>query len=817
MSKDSSIRSMIVAIMLGSGIPIFVVFCVFVFNQYLDKRHEAEQKVIAGVRAIAAEHVAEVEGMRSLMVALSQYPEIRLKDPAGCMKLLNLILTKSPSGLNVGVADIDGRVIATGVIQPLPIQYSVADRRYFKEALRTRKFVAGEFAVSRAVHKPTIHFALPVLNEKQQPILVLYAAQDLDGFAKSFDAQNFPYGSIVNLTDHRGTVLMRYSHLGLENQDGKPDHPDLRRHMTGTDDEGIFTGVGLDGARRHLAFKRLRLSPDAPPYLYIRVSIPEKIATATARRSLWISVAVFTLAAVLTTLLTRLFASRFIIRPLERIVHAAKLVEGGDLSARSGLLYTKDELGQLARSFDEMTLALDERIREISYAENEKHRLAYYDGLTGLPNRRLLQNRLDLALARSKRHDIGFALIYLDLDNFKHVNDSLGHAAGDQLLKVMAVRYLNILRDDDVVCRLGGDEFAIILHDVQRESTVMFVVEKLLMATGEPVQLEGQELLVTASIGVALYPKDAEDPMTLGKNADLALYHAKDAGRNTFRMFSEQLDRAFHERLSLIHALQHALEFDELSLVYQPKVCLQCGEVIGVEALLRWHSAVLGEVEPARFIPIAEETRQIVPIGEWVLKTACRQQVAWREMGTDLAMAVNISAAQFKSPALIETIKGILEETGIDPERLELELTESCLVERPDEATRILTKIRDLRCKIAIDDFGTGYSSLSYLKNFPVTVLKIDRSFVKDITRNPNNQAIAQSVVNLARNLSMLTVAEGVEEVAQREILKEMGCRYFQGFLHSRPMAPEEVLVVVTDSGLHDREEHEEGHAATGG
>ncbi|WP_244161357.1 EAL domain-containing protein [Trichlorobacter thiogenes] len=442
-----------------------------------------------------------------------------------------------------------------------------------------------------------------------------------------------------------------------------------------------------------------------------------------------------------------------------------------------------------------------EDINERKNAEATIERLAYYDPLTDLPNRRMLQDRLDLALRRSRRQAIGAALLYLDLDSFKHINDSMGHPAGDKLLREMASRFTKTLRDDDVVCRLGGDEFAVILHDIRHDQDVVPIAQKLVDVAAEPMQLEGREVVVTSSVGIAMYPKDGADAKVLGKHADIALYHAKAEGKNTFRFFSEELNNSFRDRIAMEHGLRHILDRGELELHYQPKVSVATGQVIGVEALLRWNSPEFGMVSPMRFIPLAEETRQIIPIGEWVLRTACQQQLLWQQQGIQLSMAVNLSAVQFKSPALIERIAALIDETGIQPENLELELTESALVDKPDDAVRVLEQLRSLGCGISIDDFGTGYSSLSYLKNFPVTILKIDRSFVRDLAHNSGDRAIAQSVVSLATNLDMKTVAEGVEEQEQLEILQQIGCTYIQGFIHSRPVPADQILAVVKRLG----------------
>lgn len=452
----------------------------------------------------------------------------------------------------------------------------------------------------------------------------------------------------------------------------------------------------------------------------------------------------------------------------------------------------RNEAGQITHF-----IANVEDINERKNAEATIERLAYFDPLTDLPNRRMLQDRLEQAIKRSRRQDTGMALLYIDLDRFKHVNDSLGHPAGDRLLKELARRFVAVLRDDDVVCRLGGDEFAVILHDVQHEEDVVPVASKLLRIVEEPVVLEEGELFVSASIGVSLYAKDGEDAKTLEKHADMALYHAKEEGKNTFRFFREELNRVVQERITFDQGLRHALARQELRLHYQPKIALATGRVVGVEALLRWESSEFGMVTPDRFIPLAEENRFIVPIGEWVLRTACQQQVSWQQQGLDLSVAVNLSAVQFKTPDLIERIAAVIAETGIRPDRLELELTESALVDQPDEVVLLLERLRGLGCGVSIDDFGTGYSSLSYLKAFPVSVLKIDRSFVQDLADDSGDRAIAQSVVDMADNLGMQTVAEGVETIEQHEILRQIGCNFVQGFMYARPLPAEQIPDVV--------------------
>ena len=440
-----------------------------------------------------------------------------------------------------------------------------------------------------------------------------------------------------------------------------------------------------------------------------------------------------------------------------------------------------------------------EDINDRKNAEATIEKLAYYDPLTGLPNRRLLQSRLLSSMKRCRRSGNNLALLYLDLDRFKNINDSLGHHAGDQLLQQIAERFSAVLREDDMVCRLGGDEFAIILHDIQRNDFAAQVAEKLIVAASSPIFITDAEVVVTVSIGIALFPMDTDDGEILAKYADIALYHAKGEGKNTYRFYANDLNLESHDRLRMEGALRHALDRDELTLHYQAKVCLNLGSVIGVEALLRWNTPEYGLVSPLRFIPLAEESRLIIPIGEWVLRTSCLQQVAWQQQGLDLTVAVNLSAIQFNTPSFIKRIAMIIAETGIQPDRLEIELTESALVSDPESASTILGQLRNLGVSIAIDDFGTGYSSLSYLKTFPVNVLKIDRSFIRDLETNSGDRAIARSIVDLADNLGMKTVAEGVETEEQSRILAEIGCSCLQGFLFARPVVAADLPYVVSN------------------
>ncbi len=434
-------------------------------------------------------------------------------------------------------------------------------------------------------------------------------------------------------------------------------------------------------------------------------------------------------------------------------------------------------------------LAIAADISARKAAERQVEFLAYRDVLTGLPNRLLLQDRFDQAVAHADRDQRKVALLFLDLDNFKTINDSLGHAVGDALLQDIARRLAECVRETDTISRQGGDEFLIVLSDLGAAEAITPVLLKIRERLQEPFLIDGHELATSASIGVALYPDDGRDFETLHQKADTAMYRAKDAGRNHYRFFDEQMNIEAVEHLRLKNGLRRALAQDEFELHYQPQIELASGRVVGVEALLRWRHPEDGLIPPARFIPVAEDSGLIVPIGEWVLDEACRQATAWRAAGLPpLVMAVNLSAVQFRRGELQQTVLRVLQSTGFDPRLLDLELTESIMIH---DAEAVLATVRQLKqqgIRLSIDDFGTGYSSLSYLKRFDVDKLKIDQSFVRDLARNPDDAAIVRAIIQMAASLGLQTLAEGVEDAEALKLLREFGCHEAQGFYFARPM-----------------------------
>jgi diguanylate cyclase (GGDEF)-like protein/PAS domain S-box-containing protein len=441
-----------------------------------------------------------------------------------------------------------------------------------------------------------------------------------------------------------------------------------------------------------------------------------------------------------------------------------------------------------------IVLAAIRDVTERKHYEAQLEYLTTHDGLTNLPNRNLLIDRLSQAILYAKRNQRKAAVLFIDLDNFKVINDSLGHDLGDRLLKIIGERLTICVRANDTVARQGGDEFVIVLTDLAESEDAGNMAEKIQVTLNQPLQIDQHTFGISCSIGISIYPKDGKDAQALLKNADAAMFRVKEQGRAAFQFFTAELNNSIVERMTMENGLRRALDNNELSVHYQPQVDLASGKMIGLEALLRWQSPELGMVSPARFIPLAEETGLIIPIGEWVLKTAVEQNKIWQAAGfPPLTMAVNLSPRQFWYPGLIETVSKVLSESGLEPRYLELEITEGLVMRDVESALTMLDELKKLGVLLAMDDFGTGYSSLSHLKRFPFDKLKMDISFVREVTSDPGSAAIAKTIIALAHNLNLRVIAEGIETKAQLSYLRDHGCDEMQGFYFSRPIPAAEI------------------------
>lgn len=465
------------------------------------------------------------------------------------------------------------------------------------------------------------------------------------------------------------------------------------------------------------------------------------------------------------------------------------------------LLWMEVHISAVSNAAGEIThfLGMQEDITLRKEQEEKILHQAHFDYLTGLPNRLLAMDRLAQAVKLAHQDQRKTVLIFVDLDDFKKVNDTLGHEVGDELLTLAAVRFRECVRDTDTVARLGGDEFLIILNDIEQQRDAEIVANHILRAFATPFTIQDMELVVTASLGMSVYPDDCADPQTLLRNADAALYRAKDEGRNTYYFFSPSMNQRALRRLELERRLRNALDNGELYLVYQPVIDMQSGHPVSAEALLRWHGADLLSTSAAELIPVAEETGLIFPIGAWVLETACRQLRHWLDQGLGpFSVSVNLSPRQFSKPDLVGEVAAILKRTGLQPENLGIEVTEGVLVKDRERAKRELERLRDLGVTLSLDDFGTGYASLSYLKSFPFGVLKIDRSFVSNLHHSPEDQALVEATLAMAHSLGLSVVSEGIETEAQADFLRTRGSELGQGFFFAQPLSPEDLVAFVT-------------------
>ncbi|MEA5509244.1 EAL domain-containing protein [Crocosphaera sp. UHCC 0190] len=431
-------------------------------------------------------------------------------------------------------------------------------------------------------------------------------------------------------------------------------------------------------------------------------------------------------------------------------------------------------------------------------AEKQLKYRAFYDTLTDLPNRTYFDDKLDIALVKARQEDHLMAVLFLDLDCFKNINDTLGHGIGDQLLKHFAKRLNSCVRNHDLVARWGGDEFTLLLPQINSPEDTVNLSQRILDELKQPFEISGHQLYVKTSIGIAIYPQDGTDAETLLKNADAALYRAKERGRNHYRFYSSTMTSKASLLLKLENLLYQALEAEEFCLNYQPQLKLKNNKISGMEALLRWYHPELGHVSPVKLIPLAEKTDLIIPISLWVLKTACQQNKNWQKSGLPaVPIAVNLSARQFQQPNLVEMVSQVLEETGLDPHFLDLEITETAIMQNLDFSQETLQKLRALGVQISLDDFGTGYSSLGYLQKFPVTTLKIDQSFIQTLQNKPQNTAIVSAIIALGKSFDLRVVAEGVETLQELEFLQRLNCEEIQGFWFSRPLKPEDATAFL--------------------
>lgn len=727
------------------------------------------------------------------------------------LRLLSSYQQTYPEYYEIRILLPDGYEDTRSVLGDIPnITEEESESEYFNELQRSETAI-----LTRLINNPDnqqiallIGKPLMFMNRSLDPIAT---PQSLRGYLVITASLDFLEQQIASVQ------IGEHGYLLVTDQTGKvlfhPDPPPIGRNLTTVQ----FEQLQMLAERNTPSLVRLddndvyALGRQLDSNIYLFAIQPEDELLASSRRLGGVVATIILGATLLTLLMIYTALNTLVLKPIQKLGRAADQIGQGNLQTRVNV-ESRDEIGTLAKSMRVMGKNLQNSQEQTQY-------LAYHDTLTGLPNRLMFNEMHQLVLAKAKRHQHKSALMYLDLDDFKRINDTLGHQAGDELLKEISRRLLTVLRGEDclalttsestdMVARLGGDEFTILLTRVEQSHEPATVATRLLKVLADPVKLGSHEVKIGSSIGITLYPDDGTDTQTLHKNADIAMYHAKREGKNNYQFYSASMNRLSMERMAMETRLRYALERDQLSLHYQPQVDLVSGEVIGMEALLRWEDPEQGFISPAIFVPVAEECSLIVPIGEWVLRTACRQNYLWQQAGLKpVTVSVNVAGVQFRHQNLQTLVADALEKSGLAPNRLELELTETSLLEAQDRAGETLAKLKALGVAIALDDFGTGYSSLSHLKRLPISHLKIDYAFIRDIHTNPDDAAIVAAIIAMSHKLGLRVTAEGVEQILQLEFLRKQNCDAIQGFLFSKPLPADEMESVLRN-GLQPREEY---------
>ncbi len=649
----------------------------------------------------------------------------------------------------VSIADRNGEIVAS--TRALGVT-NVADRGYFTDQRENDLLSVGVSLQDPDTGEWTMRFGRRLETATGEFAGVALLTVDADFFVSGYEVEKLGNAGVLGILGTDG--LFRARRTGDVVAYG--EEVDYATAMRGADE--AETGVALvenpwDGVTRYTSARQLY---DLPLTVVVGLSRAEQLARtdADARTYVWRAAA-----------------------------------------ASLGLILVVAALGRLSL---QLALSRKRAVQEqVEHAKQVEY-LAYHDGLTGLPNRSLFSKLLQQGILQARRHDRQLAVLFLDLDRFKHINDTLGHEAGDQLLQEVATRLRACVRESDTAARLGGDEFVVMLPELAEATYAGAVAQKMISMLARPFVLLGQEFRVTGSVGIATHPQDGADEQTLTKNADIAMYKAKEMGKNNYQFYSEEMNSESLERLTLESSLRRALEHHEFVLFYQAKRDLASGLVTGMEALLRWQHPDLGMVPPMKFLPVAEQSGLIASIGKWVLRTACAQNVAWQRAGMPaLSMAVNLSALQFFDAHLVDDVTSILAATGMDPKLLELEITEGMLMQDVARTLRILTALKKIGVRIAVDDFGIGYTTLTSLQQFPLDTIKIDRTFIRDVANVAEDKALTEAIIAMGKSLSVTVVAQGVETKAQVDFLREHACDELQGFYFNRPVAASEFADVL--------------------
>ena len=743
------------------SLPAFTVFVLAIiwgsaFYRVQSERVVAEQSVAVSTQLRAETYQAQlVRALREIDQTLNI-----VKYAIEVRGIQNLLPKMRSMGLlppelvfTVSIADSKGNIVASTSASSLP---NVADQNYFQSQLQT-----DTFSISRPQAGPDSGASKLLFSRRltdaagRQFSGIVMLSVDAAYFVSSYDSSVLGEHGLLCLIASDGVILVRRSGDTVSAGD-MLDYAAFALEAAEQEQAGGAVNLAVDALDRVLRYRHVNAVYGFPLLVVVGLSLDEQLAP---------------MRSYVNTVLWRSAAASVLL-----IMFVAVLV------------YMSRQLAQNRKKMAEAQLA---------QAEFNEH-MAYHDALTALPNRSLFSKLLVQGIQLAHRNRRQLAVLFLDLDRFKHINNTLGHEAGDQLLQEVAIRLKACLRDSDTVARLGGDEFVVLLPQLDEDQYVATVARKILTAVAMPFTLCGQPFRITTSIGIGIYPQDGLDEQALTKNADTAMYHAKEQGKNNFKFYFEKLNTSSLERLSLESGLRHALERNEFQLLYQAKRDASTGLITGMEALLRWQNPDLGMVAPLQFLPLAEETGLILPIGRWVLRTACIQNMAWQRQGLPrVTMAVNLTPRQFEDETLLQELTEILADTGMPAQQLELEISEVTLMRDIAEQKQVLTGLRALGVRIAVDDFGSGYASLEKLRGSPLDTIKIDRSFILNITSFTEDKAMTRAILALGRALSLSVVAQGVETKEQADFLRQQGSGELQGFYINRPLPADQMVELL--------------------
>jgi diguanylate cyclase (GGDEF)-like protein len=777
-----SLRARILSLVLGAALlPVLALIGLLLEHRQTEVA-AARQRLGAMAQGLAAELENRTSGTAQLLFGLGHVPVLKKGDRQACSDFLADVLKEHPQYTGLLTILPDGQLHCDSLRSGRRLDLN--DRRYFVRARSSTRHVI-EPVVGRLTGKPVLQIAYPIRDSQGRLLSVLLASLNLDDFAGTA-VRGLPYRG-MNLQIWKGDGSQVMDQPGMNSGPLQAPKEIIAKVLASARDAETVTQT-----------EPMRLWASSAPIgdasepMRLVLSVPEeellRAADLLFRRTL-VGVLLLSLIVFVGAALLGEFAVR---RQAARLIKAISRLDAGQYGETIGRPYPRGELGEVMAALDRLAGSLEGQRGDIDRHTRALEHQARFDGLTGLANRVMLSDRLDQSLIHAKRTQRQVAVILLDLDRFKTVNDSLGHSQGDVLLRTVAARLQAAVREGDTVARLGGDEFVVVLSDLASQDDIGLVADKLLKHLCQPVQLGHHAHAVGASLGAAVYPRDGDTSEELLRHADIAMYRAKAHGGQEMVFFTPDMNRDIQERLKLEAGLRAALPREELLLVYQPIVDMQSKRIVAAEALLRWQCPDRGTVMPGQFVTLAEETGLIEPIGDWVLHEACRQARRWQDRcGVALPVSVNLSARQLRGSGFELRVARALEETGCPAGSLFLEVTESMMMDRPAQALEVMTRLKAMGVQLAIDDFGTGYSSLSQLKRFPVGTVKIDRSFVQDIEHDPDDAGIVDAILAMARRLGLRVVAEGVETPGQLALLDSMGCHIVQGYLLGRPCSPD--------------------------